>query len=278
MISVIMPVYNRENTVTDAVNSVLGQTYSDLELIIVDDGSDDRSKERISSIHDTRLRYVYEANSGACAARNAGIDLARGDYIAFHDSDDMWHADKLEKEYQALIENKADLVFCKLVRNDPDGKKVFLPEHMENGFLSPVRNLFGIGTQTLLGRKEVFDDCRFDTSMPRFQEFELLLRISEKYSIYCLDEGLVDYYIGTDSVSSNPDKLLAACEMIMAKYPSLKTKYPEMVRIMASALRNTGIELKKKKDPRAVALIRKSMEYDASLSGKMKYLWRSFFG
>ena len=94
---VIIPTYNREGTLLRAVNSVLSQSFTDLELIVVDDGSTDHTRELVESIKDNRLRYIYQKNAGACAARNKGIDAAEGEFIAFQDSDDVWLKEKLAR-------------------------------------------------------------------------------------------------------------------------------------------------------------------------------------
>ena len=103
MISVIIPTYNRAGTLLAAAQSVLQQTYRDIELIIVDDGSTDDTSKVVSALQDGRVRYIpLGKNCGACAARNRGIDEAKGEYIAFQDSDDLWHSDKLEREFAFL--------------------------------------------------------------------------------------------------------------------------------------------------------------------------------
>ena len=228
MVSVVIPTYNREKTITKAVQSVLDQTYTDLEVIIVDDGSKDQTKSVIDNIKDERVKYFFQKNSGACIARNAGIQYAKGDYIAFHDSDDIWRKDKLEKQMQALLSSGADIVFCKLVIHKTTGELQYKPEKCKTGIMNPVVNLFGIGTQTLLAHRYVFDDVKFDPEMPRFQEFELLFRATKKYSISCLDEGLVDYYVGEDSISTNSQKLYLACTLLVKKHPEIISRYPEM--------------------------------------------------
>jgi len=97
MISVIMPTYNRARTLKRAIDSVLAQTYSDIELIVVDDCSTDNTKDIVDKYSDERLRYVrLKKNSGACVARNVGIEKAKGEYIAFQDSDDYWEKEKIE--------------------------------------------------------------------------------------------------------------------------------------------------------------------------------------
>lgn len=245
MVSVIIPSYNRADKILPAVESVLNQTYTDIELIIVDDGSGDNTKEVIESINDSRLRYVYQENAGACAARNNGINQAKGEYIAFHDSDDIWHKDKLEKQMDALLKNDADIVCCKLIKIYSDGKTEFKPSKLRQGFMKPVTNLFGIGTQTIVAKRKVFDEFSFDTEFPCFQECELLYRAAKKFSLYCLDEGLVDYFVGNDSISSNHTKKYYACKLFLQKHPELIKEYPLMAKRMSDNLFTAAVYAKK---------------------------------
>ena len=102
-VSVILATYNRGYILRQAIMSVLMQTYKDLELIVVDDGSTDNTQDLLRSIKDPRLRVVtLKHNSGISAARNAGIRIARGEFIGSQDSDDVWLAEKLEKQVKAL--------------------------------------------------------------------------------------------------------------------------------------------------------------------------------
>ena len=99
LVSVIIPTYNRGRLILDSINSVLNQTYKNIELIVVDDCSTDNTEEILKSINDSRIKYVkLEKNSGACIARNKGIELSTGEFIAFNDSDDLWITTKLEKQ------------------------------------------------------------------------------------------------------------------------------------------------------------------------------------
>ncbi|MGL6200632.1 MAG: glycosyltransferase family 2 protein [Lachnospiraceae bacterium] len=277
MISVIMPVYNRQDTVCEAIKSVLDQTYRDLEMIVIDDGSTDNTKKAVSSIHDPRLKYIYQHNAGACVARNNGVSKSNGQFIAFQDSDDIWHLDKMQKQIKILDRKNADLVFCKLIKCYPDGKTQLLPDSIGDGFLSPVENLFGIGTQSLLARREVFETCPFDISMPRFQEFEMLIRIADKYKLYCLNEGLVDYKIGTDSISNNPEKLYKACEMILLKHPDFRKRYPKMMHVMASALQDTGIDMKKNNVSDYKKYFERCLKYDCSIKRRISVFVSKMF-
>ena len=99
LVSVIIPTYNRKESLLRSVESVLNQTYKNIEIIIVDDNSSDGTSEKVQEISDNRVDYIkLERNSGACAARNTGIRNAHGDYIAFQDSDDYWYPDEYQSE------------------------------------------------------------------------------------------------------------------------------------------------------------------------------------
>lgn len=248
MVSVIIPTYNREKSILKSVMSVLDQSYSDLELIIVDDGSTDDTPKIISSIRDKRLKYIRINNSGACNARNTGISEAKGDFIAFHDSDDIWLEDKLEKQMEVMNQYHPDIVFCKLNWFIDGSFEGYLPKNITNGFVEPIVSLFDIGTQTIVARKKVFDDIKFDATMPRWQDFEWLLRATEKYTLYCLDKGLVDYYVGSDSISLSSEKLYKACEIINIKHPLFNEKYPLMANMISDILFRNGAVRYEKKD------------------------------
>ena len=228
LVSVVIPSYNRAGTVEKAIRSVLAQTYRSLELILVDDGSKDDTQAVVEAIGDSRIRYVYQENAGACAARNHGAALAKGDIIAFHDSDDTWHPDKLEKQVRAMEQYDADVVIGKLLMIQPDGTKTLYPKRIGEGFVSPSDDLFGIGTQTILARRRVLDAVRFDSSFPRYQDLDWMVRAVGKFRIYCLDEGMVDYIVGADSISSNPVKMYQALRLMDEKYPDLKKRYPAL--------------------------------------------------
>ena len=172
MISVIIPTYNRAALLKKAVDSVLAQHDVELELLVVDDGSTDNTAEVMAGITDPRVRYLpQECNRGACAARNVGVREARGEYIAFQDSDDQWHPDKLARQLEYLLEKNADIVFCAMNRHDEQkGKTTFFPpDHTESRQIAypdllPY-NL--ISTQTIFGRRECFLATPFDEEFPR---------------------------------------------------------------------------------------------------------------
>lgn len=114
LVSVIIPTYNRIHTLPTSIDSVLKQTYENLELIIMDDASEDGTEEYVQGIGDSRIRYrKSDINMGPSAARNLGAELAAGDYLAFQDSDDEWMPDKLEKQMELMLsDEELSLVYC----------------------------------------------------------------------------------------------------------------------------------------------------------------------
>jgi len=239
LVSVVIPTYNRAELTKRAVQSVLSQSYRNLELIVVDDGSTDNTAAVMESLADSRIKYVFQKNSGACVARNNGIAHAAGEYIAFHDSDDIWHGNKLEKQIAVLQSTDADVVFCRMNKMLNGCKVGTVSDFFKEGFLGRDVLPFSIGTQTLIGKREVFQTEKFDVEMPRFQEFEMLIRIQKKYSLYCMDEALVDYLLQEDSISKKPERYLQGWRLILEKHPAfLETYRTSRDRIACDILKN----------------------------------------
>lgn len=235
MISVIIPTYNRAATIRKSIDSVLNQTYADIEVIIVDDGSSDNTDEIVQKIQDDRLKYLkHKTNLGACAARNTGIEAAKGEYIAFQDSGDIWHKDKLMKQLNIMKSVDADIVFCNKQKLGQESKGEFL---YKEGFINTKENVFGIGTPTIVGKAAIFKGMPFDERLPRLQDFELMLRIREtRYTIYYLSEILVDYSCSDDGISVSPIKLLQACQLLLEIHPDMRKKCHKMSDILAGQL------------------------------------------
>lgn len=102
-VSVIIPTYNRREYVQEAIDSALAQTFTDYEIIVIDDGSTDGTSEALQARYGNRIHYEWQENQGESVARNRGIELARGEYIAFLDSDDLWHPEKLAKQIIGFV-------------------------------------------------------------------------------------------------------------------------------------------------------------------------------
>jgi glycosyltransferase involved in cell wall biosynthesis len=152
LVSVIIPVYNYDRYLAEAIESVLNQTYRRLEVIVVDDGSTDRSSEVAKSFVDRGVRYCYQEHAGIGPARNRGADLAQGDFIAFLDADDRWPEYKLERQLSAIKNDPAlEMVFGQAVQlhNGPEweaGVKA----------MNPLGMVPGMVAGTLLIKREAF--------------------------------------------------------------------------------------------------------------------------
>ncbi len=226
MISVIIPTYNRASCIARAANSVLSQTYKDIELIIVDDGSTDETKEIIASIVDPRIKYIFQENKGACSARNTGIEAAKGEYVAFQDSDDYWYPTKLEEQLAVAEKENADIVICQMRRVEPNGNTMTVPNMTKTGKIPAQELQFGTSTQTIFTKRCVVEEIKFNNDMPRFQDLEWLIRALRKYSLFGIKKELVEYQVLPDSISSSPEKLVKATQYLLKEYPSFETEYP----------------------------------------------------
>lgn len=227
MVSVIIPTYNREETIKRAVDSVLEQTYSDFELIIVDDASTDSTRQIISEYKDSRIKYLkIESRHGANHARNVGISNAKGEYIAFQDSDDVWYPDKLEKQMKILLEeSEVDIVFSRYLHHLANGRMTLVPNKnytaalLQDKMESILAGNNVIGTPTLVVRKRCFDKTgMFDEMLPRFQDWEIVIRFVQEYKIRFLDEALVDAYEMKESISKVDKSLVSGKALIIKKH------------------------------------------------------------
>lgn len=221
LISVIIPTYNRRELLLRAIDSVLKQTHADLEVIVVDDASADGTQSAVLDLQDERVRYVRQTeNAGACAARNRGLDMARGEYIAFQDSDDVFHEDKLEQQLAYLTETGADVTACAMNRVRWDGVQEVFPPNAENRDLPYPELLLEnlCSTQCIFAKAEVFQALRFDEGLPRLQDWDVMLRIAQRFRIRLDARPLVDVHLQPDSISQQPRKLLIALKRLYARY------------------------------------------------------------
>lgn len=211
-VSVIIPTYNRGSLLSRSVRSVLYQTYTDFELIVVNDGSSDNTDQIMKIFQDSRIVYIkHSTNKGASAARNTGLKIAKGSFIAFQDSDDEWLPEKLEKQVQILENSPIDVgvVYCDLNRYNLKGEKRYFssPNIMpEDGIIFEEAlddRVHNIGTQTLLVRRECFEKVGyFDEKLLRYIDWEMLIRLSRYYRFHHMKEPLVNYYVTKGNLTS----------------------------------------------------------------------------
>ncbi len=230
LVSVIIPTYNRASLLPRAIKSVLGQTYKNIELVIVDDCSTDDTRRIVQSLskNDRRIKYFFhEKNRGGSAARNTGIKMASGEYVAFQDSDDKWIHDKLEKQMEIFNSSldKRIIVYTSFLRIEK-GKVLYFPYcrnvKKKNGMLfnELLRGNF-IDFPTILLKKECLESVGLlDESFPRNQDWELFLRLSKAYPFKFVDEPLVLSFETPGSISSKPELFIKARKLILKKYES----------------------------------------------------------
>ncbi|MCI9271178.1 MAG: glycosyltransferase family 2 protein [Dorea sp.] len=234
MISVIIPTYNRKGKLAKCIESVLGQSYREIEVIVVDDASADGTQELFQEISDGRLKYYrYETNRGACYARNYGAERAEGEFLAFQDSDDIWHAEKLEKQYRYLCSGGADLCFCGMNRVSETGSRFYYPVHP----FHPARGLEEFlaenraGTQTMLMRRRVWEELRFDEEIRRYQDWDFGIRAAEAFTLCYLPEALVESEVSGDSISARV-KSYPHLLHLYRKHEALYLRYPDSMAVM----------------------------------------------
>jgi len=229
-VSVILPTYNRAYCLGRAVDSVLTQTFRDFELIVVDDGSTDETQELLAGYTDPRLRVIRQPeNKGQSAARNAGILAANGKYIAFHDSDDEWLPEKLERQVEVLDSAPPDVgvVFCDHWRFR-NGERTYYPApniQPEDGLVFERAlddGLKNIGTPTLLMRRACLEKSGlFDENMNRSVDLDLCIRLAKHFRFQRMPEPLMNVYMTGDSITSGGERTgIAAAEAMFEKHYS----------------------------------------------------------
>lgn len=236
MISIIVPTYNRAKEIPKCIKSILSQTYEDFELLIIDDGSTDNTQEVVGEYQDKRIRYIKNTTlkHGVSVARNIGIRECKGEYITFNDSDDVFYPDKLERQKMFLENEKADVTFCAVRKNQEiipdkkfDQKDCTLERILEASFTT---------TQALFGKAECFKICMFDEKISRNVDWELVIRLVKDYKVIFQKEVLAELIFTEVSISANPNNAVISMNYILDKYRELYNQYPNSQRKMKLAI------------------------------------------
>jgi glycosyltransferase involved in cell wall biosynthesis len=202
-VSVVLPTYNRAPLLGRAIRSVLGQSYADFEVIVVDDGSTDGTAEVVAGFPDPRVRYAALAcNRGAGAARNVGIRMARGKFLAFQDSDDEWLPSKLAKQMAAFERGTAGLgvVYSDMQRVWGDGTTTYLtaPTVLPGRLIGTsvwFYQVCDLGIQSTVIRRVWLDAAgHFNEELPALEDLEMFIRLSRLCAFERLREPLVRYH------------------------------------------------------------------------------------
>ena len=202
LVSVVIPTYRRVESLERAIKSVLGQTYTKLELIVVNDnGNDGRFTPRVREIvetfarHDERIRLLEPTvHKNGAFARNRGAEVASGDFLAFLDDDDWWALEKIERQVNAfsLLSNEWGVVSCRVKRYRGSRLICVLPKYQDGNVYKDVMLLVSdYATGTLMVRRSFFEEIGgFDESLIRHQDIQLLIRLTSRKKLLQLDELL----------------------------------------------------------------------------------------
>lgn len=232
LISIITPTYNREAFLPAAIESVLAQSYKEFELIIVDDGSTDNSRELINTYaeKDSRVRYLYQENQRQSVARNYALSIAKGDFICFLDSDNYWPHDKLEKSLKAFEQYPdADIVYGDCITIDEQGSEL----HRNNmrrysGKIAALllKDNF-VSMNTTMTRRKCFNEMGGMSGKRRVaDDYDLWLKFSARYRFQYIPDFLAYYRVMENQISSNKKLRFETNENIILDFLAA---YPDVV-------------------------------------------------
>lgn len=236
LFSIIIPTYNRAHILPRTIASVLAQTYSNWECIIVDDGSTDTTKDFITSYSDTRIKYVYQQNAERSAARNNGIRHAQGEYICFLDSDDEYLPEHLEvlKDAIARIDSPIHAMYIVHALHNTKGiqEKPHYPILQENTliyvFTQPITP-----TRVCIHR-DILARIEFDEDICIVEDLVLWCKIASEFPVYQITEYTVQYHIHEDNSvnlkNNSYIQRLHGLKTFFARYPEVKQKLPSSIR------------------------------------------------
>lgn len=207
LISIITPAYNASSTITKTIESVITQTHQNWELIIINDGSTDNTLDAIDRIKDPRIKVYDYSNAGVSEARNRGIKLAQGEYIAFLDADDWWTTDKLALQLQALTDNPQGGVayswtyfsYQQTEKYFPS-KAIYHQGNVQSQLLK--RNFLHHGSNPLIRRQAIIETGWFDSSFPHCADWDYYLRLAANWDFVVVPQHQIYYRQSTNSMTS----------------------------------------------------------------------------
>lgn len=234
LISVIIPAYNAERTILETIKSVQNQTWSDFELIVINDGSTDRTLELVNSIQDKRLKVFSFQNGGVCVARNYGISYATGEFISFIDADDLWTLDKLEVQLDALKQHpEADVAyswtyfFYEHTEEKIPGHPAFFAGNVYKGLLK--ENFIASGSNILVRREAINKVGNFDSTFPHCADWDFYLRLAAQSKFVLVPKHQIFYRQSTTSMTSTKINTIESqlIKMLEKTYQSAPVEYQQ---------------------------------------------------
>lgn len=229
LVSVVIPTYNRATVLQRSVRSVMEQSYKNLEIIVVDDGSSDDTPSVIDSFagEDDRIRcFVNDGVKGAAGARNSGIEKAQGEFVAFQDSDTVFYTDKIGKQIRALeADDRALFSYSRFKKAQADGTVLMVPgvqfskEELDGDILKQILVANVVDCPTMVVRHEALDETGyFDTEFQALEDYDLVIRLAKAGEAAFVDEVLLDSFEVDRGVSSDEGKRLSAMCRLLLKY------------------------------------------------------------
>ena len=209
LISVIIPVYNSEKYINNAIESVLSQTYQKFEIIIIDDGSTDKTKQVVEKFKDNRIIYIYQENSGPAEARNNGLKISRGEFVSFLDADDIWKQEKLEIQLEILSNNDDICMVYNHFTLKPEGEDIeklirFKNYNKEDFIKNLLINPFNTipYPSTVMVKKSFLNKTGyFNSNLRSGEDWDLWFRLAKQAQCYCIDEVLTRRYTPKSSIT-----------------------------------------------------------------------------
>ena len=268
-VSVIIPTYNRKHTLKRAIQSVYMQSLLPYEVIVVDDGSNDGTKEWVKQKY-PNVKYIYQKNSGVSSARNKGIKIARGDWIALLDSDDEWLPNKLNEQTNKIKSN----LDVKILHSNEiwirNGVRVNqMKKHKKSGgyIFEKCLDICRISPSSVMLKKEIFDYIgTFDESLKVCEDYDLWLRITSKYPVCFLDIPLIKKYGGhSDQLSKAHDGIefyrIQSLQKILESKILSKPQTLLAINMMVNKMNIYASGLEKRNKTEELSKLKKNIQY-----------------
>ena len=206
MISIVIPLYNKEKEIEATLQSVLSQNFQDYEIVIVDDGSVDKSAQIVKGMNDPHIRYIYQQNAGPSAARNHGVGEAKADWILFLDADDRLEPGALQMFEDLRIQNPNSCIFSANFYLETEGKKELLSQKplegiVPNNFLAWFSYDMILCAGSVMYKRTLLQSVRFREDLRRYEDAEMQFQLMRNYKIYHTYRPSVTYNLGSASAS-----------------------------------------------------------------------------
>lgn len=286
LVSAVITTHNRKELLVKAIQSVLNQTYNKIEIIVVDDASDDGTEEYIKENFGNKVNYNYiekKESKGGNYARNLGIKLAKGKYVAFLDDDDEWMPTKIEKQVNIIKNNdKIKVVACKRIFQYDFKKEVIQKEKsMLSGDLSKkIFTCMPYTTSSLLVEKnKLYDVGLFDVNLMAWQEYDIMIRLCQVTEIGVVNEPLLLYRVRTNDkarITNNLDKWQKSVDIIEKKYKEILDSLPNdiykkhMALIASDGARRAGRINNRKLQKK---YLKQNYENEKNIKNLIKYIF-----